>query len=106
MTTICEEIKFSPLTKKIEIDVGYKGYYRKNDSKFEVRVLENGVNVIVDTTSEINLAQIYKQGYVNEYFKPIKGIMIALKFAKTLNGLSEQELVERGFILVSSVDFS
>ncbi len=106
MSDVEQKMVFVPLTQKIEIDIGFKTFYKLGDKKVHIKVLDTGINVMFDTTTDINLAQISKTGCVREYFKPIKGTMMALKYAKTLDHPEEGELISRGLVLTSMLEFS
>ena len=67
----------SPFTKKVEIYVGYKGFYIYGDEKITLTIEEAGVGVLVDTREIFNL----NRGSVVKYFKPMANLSEGKKYS-------------------------
>ncbi len=95
-------MKFIPFTKKIEVDAGYKAFYKKNRDKFEVYVVENGIKVIVSKETQLK----YELTAMKRYFKPYLNMMSALEYAKSLGEISEECYLAKGFVLVNDLSIA
>ena len=93
-------MKLSPFMKQVEIEGGYKGFYRVGKQKVSVTVEENGIAVYADSRSGVPL----ETGTLVRLFKPMTSLWEGKKFAETLDGQGVSELVALGFIKLSSVE--
>lgn len=89
----------SPFTKKIEVDAGYKGFYKAGNEKCTVTVNEFGIKLVSDTRTGIPNGT----GIVKQLFKPMLNIYEAKKYAETMPELKASEVFELGFFLVGEV---
>lgn len=89
----------SPFTKKIEVDAGYKGFYRAGNEKCTVTVNEFGIKLVSDSRTGIPNGT----GIVKQLFKPMLNIYEAKKYAETMPELKASEVFELGFFLVGEV---
>ena len=95
-------MRFTPFTKRIEVDAGYRAFYTTEKEKFEVHVIENGIKVtIISKSSLINGLPVVRQ-----YFKPILNLMTALEYAKSLGELNEGGYSAKGFVLVADLSIA
>lgn len=91
----------SPLTKKVEIYVGYKGFYTYGDEKITLTIEEAGVGVLVDTREIFNL----NRGSVVKYFKPMVNLSEGKKYIENeFVECASTELPKHGFIRLKEVN--
>jgi hypothetical protein len=90
-------MKFTPFTKKIEVDAGYKAFYKNEIEKVEVFVIDNGIKVII---TKVNYS-VSDLPVMKRYFKPYLNLMSALNYAKSLGEMNEDEYRNEGFVLVN-----
>lgn len=95
-------MKFTPFTKKIEVDAGYKAFYKNELEKVEVFVIENGIKVII---SKVNQSAS-DTPVMKRYFKPYLNLMSALNYAKSLGEMNEDEYRNEGFVLVNDLSIA
>ncbi len=84
----------SPYTKKVEIYVGYRGFYTCGDEKVTITVEENGIGAIVDTRS----GQPGETGYLIKLFKPMQNLEQGKKYI-------EQEFLEVPLTKLKAIGF-
>jgi hypothetical protein len=88
-------MKLTPYTKKVEIYVGYQGFYTCGREKVTITVEDNGVEALIDTRS----GGPGDQGLLMKYFKPMANLEDAKKYVETeFLELPSFQLVEIGFI--------
>lgn len=92
-------MKFTPFTKKIEVDAGYKAFYKNELEKVEVFVIENGIKVIITKVNQ----SASDLPVMKRYFKPYLNLMSALNYAKSLGEMNEDEYRNEGFVLVNDL---
>lgn len=93
-------MNLSPFTKKIEVDAGYKGFYRAGNEKCTVTVNEFGIKLVSDSRTGIPNGT----GMVKQLFKPMLNIYEAKKYAETMPELNACEAFKWGFFLVGEVE--
>lgn len=93
-------MNLSPFTKKIEVEAGYKGFYRAGNEKCTVTVNEFGIKLVSDSRTGIP----NRTGMVKQLFKPMLNIYEAKKYAETMPELNAYEAFKWGFILVGEVE--
>lgn len=86
----------SPFTKKVEVDAGYKGFYKAGSEKCTVTVNEFGIKLVSDTRTGIPNGT----GVVKRLFKPMLNIYEAKKYAETMPLVGADEALLSGFCLV------
>lgn len=85
----------SPYTKKVEIYVGYTGFYTCGDEKITITVEEVGIGALVDTRS----GRPNEKGLLKRYFKPMLSLEDGKRFIdKEFFELPSWHLEEIGFI--------
>jgi hypothetical protein len=87
----------SPLTKKIEIDAGYKGFYRVGNEKCTVTVNEYGIKLVSDSRTGVPNGT----GVVKQLFKPLLNIYEAKRYAEIMSPVGAEEAILNGFCLVA-----
>lgn len=92
-------MKFTPFTKKIEVDAGYKAFYKNEVEKVEVFVIDNGIKVIITKVNQ----SVSDLPVMKRYFKPYLNLMSALNYAKSLGEMTEDEYRNEGFVLVNDL---
>ncbi len=93
-------MKLTPYTKKVEIYVGYQGFYTCGREKVTITVVENGVGAIIDTRS----GRPGDRGLLTKYFKPMGCLEEAKRYVETeLTERPSLPLTEAGVIEVTSV---
>ncbi len=95
-------MKFTPFTKKIEVDAGYKAFYKNEIEKVEVFVIDNGIKVIITKVNH----SVSDLPVMKRYFKPYLNLISALKYAKSLGEMNEDEYRNEGFILVNDLSIA
>lgn len=95
-------MKFTPFTKKIEVDAGYKAFYKNELERVEIFVIENGIKVII---SKVNQS-VTDLSMMKRYFKPYLNLMSALEYAKSLGEIDEDGYRNEGFVLVSDLSIA
>ena len=90
----------SPFTKKIEVEAGYRGFYKVGNEKCTVTVNEFGIKLVSDIQIEIpNGTRVVKQ-----LFKPMLNIYEAKKYAERMPQINACEALNEGFCLVGEVE--
>lgn len=92
-------MNLTPFTKKIEVDAGYKGFYKLGGEKFTLIVNENGIKLTIDSRTGVPNGT----GELKELFKPTLGLFQAKKIAEELGELTCDEAIREGFILTGLV---
>lgn len=88
-------MKLTPYTKKVEIYVGYQGFYTCGREKVTITVEENGVGALIDTRSGMPGGK----GLLMKYFKPMASLEDAKKYVELeFLELPSFQLEEVGFI--------
>ena len=88
-------MKLSPYTKKVEVYVGYQGFYTCGREKVTITVEENGVGALIDTRSGMPGGK----GLLMKYFKPMASLEDAKKYVELeFLELPSFQLEEAGFI--------
>lgn len=90
----------SPFTKKIEVEAGYKGFYKAGNEKCTVTVNEFGIKLVSDTRTGVPNGT----GVVKQLFKPMLSLYEAKKYAETMPELKACEAFKQGFCLVGEVE--
>ncbi len=94
-------IKLTPYTKKVEIYVGYQGFYTYGQEKVTITVEDAGVGALVDTRS----GRPGEKGLLMKYFKPMSGLQSAKRYIE--NEFIEApsfHLEEIGFIKIQEIN--
>jgi hypothetical protein len=92
----------SPFTKKIEVDAGFKGFYRAGNEKCTVTVSEYGIKLVFDGRAVIpNGTDVVKQ-----LFKPMLNIYEAKKYAERMPAISSDQALLYGFYVVTECSIS
>lgn len=89
-------MKLSPYVKKVEVEAGYRGFYRVGSSKFTVTVEDSGIGVLVDERSGHPLSR----GTVVRLFKPMISVWAGRKYAEAMGALTVTQLLDASFIEV------
>jgi hypothetical protein len=85
----------SPLTKKVEVYVGYRGFYTCGREKVTITVEEAGIGALIDTRS----GRPNEKGLLMRYFKPMVSLEEAKRYIeKEFLELPSFQLEEIGFI--------
>ncbi len=85
----------SPYTKKVEIYVGYRGFYTCGKEKITITVEEVGIGALVDTRS----GKPNEKGRLIKYFKPMPSLNEAKKYIENeFLELPSWHLEEIGFV--------
>lgn len=93
-------MKLTPYTKKVEIYVGYQGFYTCGREKVTITVEENGVGALIDTRS----GRPGDKGLLMKYFKPMASLEDAKKYVETeFLELPSFQLEEVGFIEIKAL---
>lgn len=87
----------SPFTKKIEVDAGYKGFYKVGNEKCTVTVNEFGIKLVSDSRTGIPNGT----GVVKQLFKPMLNLYEAKKYADTMPAVGADGAIRSGFCLVA-----
>jgi hypothetical protein len=90
----------TPFTKKIEIDAGFKGFYKIENERCTVTVNEHGIKLVSDNRTGIPNGT----GVVKHLFKPMLNVYEAKKYAETMPELKASEALKQGFSLVGEVE--
>jgi hypothetical protein len=93
-------MKLTPYTKKVEIYVGYQGFYTCGREKVTITVEENGIGALIDTRS----GRPGDKGLLVKYFKPMASLedakqYVELKFLE----LPSFQLKEVGFVEIKAI---
>ena len=92
-------MNLTPYTKKIEVDAGYKAFYKIGLDKFTVIVNENGIKLTVDNRTGVPNGT----GELMELFKPTLGMYQAKVLAEQMKEINYEEAIHLGFVLTSVV---
>ena len=87
----------SPFTKKIEVEAGYKGFYKVGSERCTVTVNEFGIKLVSDSRTGIPNGT----GVVKQLFKPMLNIYEGKRYAETMPLVGAEEAVLNGFCLVA-----
>jgi len=94
-------MNLTPFTRKIEIDAGFKGFYKIGNEKCTVTVNDFGIQIVFDTRTGIP-SQV---GVLRKLFKPISGMGKARVYADKMPQLTFQQALLEGFVLTGEVIF-
>ena len=93
-------MKLSPYSKKIEVYVGYQGFYTCGREKIAITVEENGVGALIDTRS----GRPGDKGLLMKYFKPMASLEEAKKYVEQeFLELPSFQLEEIGFVELKTI---
>jgi len=93
-------MKLTPYTKKVEIYVGYQGFYTCGREKVTITVEENGIGAFIDTRS----GRPGDKGLLMKYFKPMASLEDAKKYVELeFSELPSFQLKEVGFVEIKSI---
>lgn len=92
-------MKLSPFMKKVEIEGGYRGFYKIRDVSFTVTVDDRGVLILIDTCPIKGLST----GTLSKFFKPISGLIDAKIFAESIGEADLDQLIDLGFVEIKNV---
>lgn len=93
-------MKLSPYSKKIEVYVGYQGFYTCGREKIAITVEENGVGALIDTRS----GRPGDEGLLMKYFKPMASLEEAKKYVEQeFLELPSFQLEEIGFVELKTI---
>jgi len=93
-------MKLTPYTKKVEIYVGYQGFYTCGREKVTITVEENGIGALIDTRS----GRPGDKGLLVKYFKPMASLEDAKKYVELeFSELPSFQLKEVGFVEIKSI---
>lgn len=91
----------SPYTKKVEIYVGYRGFYTCGNEKITITVEENGIGALIDIRS----GRPGDKGLLMKYFKPMSSLHSAKKYIELqFLELPSFQLEEVGFIKIQEIN--
>lgn len=94
-------MKLTPYTKKVEIYVGYQGFYTYGREKITITVEENGVEALIDTRS----GRPGDKGLLMKYFKPMANLRSAKQFIEfDFIELPSFQLEEIGFVKIQELN--
>ena len=87
----------SPLIKKVEVYVGYRGFYTCGREKITITVEDNGIGALIDTRT----GRPGDKGLLIKYFKPMASLEDAKRYVESeFLELPSFQLEEVGFIEV------
>lgn len=90
----------SPYTKKVEMYVGYRGFYTCGLEKITITVEENGIGALIDTRS----GRPNEKGVLMKYFKPMASLEEAKKYVeREFLELPSFHLEEMGFVALKNI---
>jgi hypothetical protein len=93
-------MKLTPYTKKVEIYVGYQGFYTCGREKVTITVEENGVGALIDTRSGMPGGK----GLLMKYFKPMASLEEAKRYVEQeFLELPSFQLEEIGFVELKTI---
>ncbi len=95
-------MKLSPFMKKVEVEGGYRGFYKSGNYKITVTVEDNGIGVIVDGREGLALST----GELHKLFKPMKSMWDGKKYMERLGEVCLMQLKNEGFIEVTSLSLN
>ncbi len=91
----------SPYTKKVEIYVGYRGFYTCGNEKITITIEEAGIGALVDTRS----GKPNGKGRLIKYFKPMASLNDAKKYIENeFLELPSFHLEENGFVELKVIE--
>lgn len=93
-------MKLSPFMKQVEIEGGYKGFYRYGSKQVSVTVEENGIGIYVDTRSGIPM----DRGVLKRLFKPMTSLWAGRQYVENFGEPNPESLETMGFVELSSVE--
>jgi hypothetical protein len=92
-------MKLSPFMKKVEVEGGYRGFYKSEGFKFTVTVEDSGIGVVADSRQGIAL----DSGELYKLFKPMKSMWDGKSYMEKLGEVCLMRLKDEGFVEVASV---
>ena len=95
-------MKLSPFMKKVEVEGGYRGFYKSGNYKITVTVEDNGIGVIADGREGIELST----GELHKLFKPMKSMWDGKNYMEKLGEVCLTQLKNEGFIEVTSLSLN
>lgn len=95
-------MKLSPFMKKVEVEGGYRGFYKSEGFKFAVTVEDNGIGVVADSRQGVAL----DSGELYKLFKPMKSMWDGKSYMEKLGEACLMRLKDEGFVEVASVSLS
>lgn len=91
----------TPYTKKVEIYVGYRGFYTYGEEKITITVEDNGIGALVDSRS----GRPNEKGLLIKFFKPMANLQSAKRYIEIeFLELPSFELEEVGFIKIQEIN--
>ena len=91
----------SPLTKKVEVYVGYRGFYTCGREKITITVEDNGIGALIDTRS----GRPNEKGSLMKYFKPMASLEDAKRYVESeFLELPSFQLEEIGFVELKTME--
>jgi len=85
----------SPYTKKIEIYVGYRGFYNCGNEKITITIEDNGIGALIDRRT----GRPNEKGVLMKFFKPMNNLDEAKKYIENeFLELPSWHLEEIGFV--------
>lgn len=92
-------MKLSPFMKKVEVEGGYRGFYRLGNFKYTVTVEDRGIAIKVDGREGLSLSS----GSLHQLFKPMMNLWDGKRYVETMGEIELDRLADEGFVLLSSV---
>lgn len=93
-------MKLSPFMKQVEVEGGYKGFYRCGSAKITVTVEDRGVAILIDERTGFPVSF----GLVRRLFKPMGSLWDGKKFMEQLGEPAVDDLDRLGFVEVKSIE--
>lgn len=87
-------MKLVPFTKRVEIEAGYRGFYRLGTSKYTITVEENGIGILIDQRTGHPL----DRGEIVRLFKPMISLWAGRKYVESMGEMTITGLQKAGFI--------
>lgn len=89
-------MKLSPFMKQVEIEGGYRGFYRYGKAKITVTVEDNGIAVLIDERTGFPASF----GLVRRLFKPMASVWDGKKFMERVGEVNPDDTQALGFVEV------
>lgn len=90
----------SPYTKKVEVYVGFRGFYTCGQERITITVEDNGIGALIDTRS----GKPNEKGLLMKFFKPMASLEEAKKYVeKDFLELPSFQLEEIGFVALKAI---
>lgn len=93
-------MKLSPFMKQVEIEAGYKGFYRCGNAKITVTIEDSGIALYIDERTEFPASF----GLVRRIYKPMASVWGGKKFMEQLGQPAVDDLDRLGFVEVMSIE--